>query len=180
MELIGQISDIEDIEDDFENVERVRIRKRYIRDGQNPFEFYNNLQFKKRYRFDKDSILYGILPKIEEGLAKINNRGLPISPVIQLLICLRYYATASFQLLLGDIMTVSQSTTSRIVFRVSLLIASLLKGLHQPNRARINVAEVRAQKATREEKIARCQQKSSQSTAVIDVEGISYGPRIVD
>lgn len=95
MEVMEQINDIEDIEDDFENVERVR--KRYIRDGQNPFEFYNNLQFKKRYRFNKDSVLYGILPKIEEGLAKINNRGLPISPVMQLLICLRYYATASFQ-----------------------------------------------------------------------------------
>lgn len=98
MELIEEIDNIQDIDDiidlDFQ-VERVR--KRYIRDGQNPFEFYNNLQFKKRYRFNKDSILYGILPKIEEGLAKINNRSLPIPPVIQLLICLRYYATASFQ-----------------------------------------------------------------------------------
>lgn len=97
MELMElQISDIE-VDDDFENVERVR--KRYIRDGQNPFEFYTNLQFKRRYRFDKNSILHGILPKIEEGLAKINNRGLPIPPVMQLLICLRYYATASFQVL---------------------------------------------------------------------------------
>ncbi|XP_067204599.1 putative nuclease HARBI1 isoform X1 [Linepithema humile] len=125
LEIMEEINDIEDIEDDFENVERVR--KRYIRDGQNPFEFYNNLQFKKRYRFNKDSVLYGILPKIEEGLQKINNRGLPIPPVMQLLICLRYYATASFQLFLGDTMTVSQPTTSRIVFRVSLLVASLLK-----------------------------------------------------
>lgn len=107
------LSDIEDIEDDreFENVERVR--KRYIRDRQNPFEFYNDLQFKRRYRFDKNSILHGILPKIEEGLAKINNRGLPIPPVMQLLICLRYYATASFQ--------VSSMQRKRI------LVASLLK-----------------------------------------------------
>lgn len=92
-----QINDIEDIEDDRDENMVERVRKRYIRDVQNPFEFYNNLEFKRRYRFEKDSVLYGILPKIEEGLAKINNRGLPIPPVMQLLICLRYYATASFQ-----------------------------------------------------------------------------------
>lgn len=37
-------------------------------------------------------------------------------------VCIQY-----FQLLLGDTMTVSQPTISRIVFRVSLLVASLLK-----------------------------------------------------
>nr|XP_034192433.1 putative nuclease HARBI1 [Osmia lignaria] len=45
---------------------------------------------------------------------------------MQLLICLRYYATASFQLILGNTMNVSQPTVSRIVFRVSSLIGSLM------------------------------------------------------
>ena len=54
--------------------------KRYIRDGQNPFEFYNEEEFQKRYRFNKESVLYGILPKIEEGLAKINKRGAVVRP----------------------------------------------------------------------------------------------------
>jgi len=53
MEII-ELQDIEDVED-VENVEFV-LQKRYIRDGENPFEFYDNLQFKKRYRFNKDSI----------------------------------------------------------------------------------------------------------------------------
>ncbi|XP_071652749.1 putative nuclease HARBI1 [Temnothorax longispinosus] len=121
-----EVEDIEDYNFDDYNLENVRVRKRYIRDGQNTFEFYNNFEFKRRYRFNKESVLYGILPRIEEGLAKINNRGLPIPPVMQLLICLRY-ATASFQLFLGNTMTVSQPTISRIVSRVTLLIASLLK-----------------------------------------------------
>lgn len=65
---------------------------------------------------------------VEEGLAKINNRGLPISPVLQLLICLRFYATASFQLVMGDVIQISQSITiSRIIFRVSCLLASNIK-----------------------------------------------------
>jgi len=75
----------------------MRVPKRYIRDNQNPFEVYNEREFKRRFRFSKNSVLFGILPLIEEGLAKINNRGLPISPVLQLLICLRFYSTASFQ-----------------------------------------------------------------------------------
>ncbi|XP_018374684.1 PREDICTED: uncharacterized protein LOC108768661 [Trachymyrmex cornetzi] len=81
----------------------LRAPKRYLRDKQNPFEFFNEREFKKRFRFSKDSVMFGILPLIEEGLAKINNRGLPISPVLQLLICLRFYATASFQLVVGDV-----------------------------------------------------------------------------
>lgn len=94
-----------EIQDDFlfeeeEEEERnlqLRAPKRYMRDGQNPFEFYNEWEFKRRFRFLKDSVMFGILPLIEEGLSKINNRGLPIPPVIQLLVCLRFYSSASFQ-----------------------------------------------------------------------------------
>ncbi|KYN19485.1 hypothetical protein ALC57_08178 [Trachymyrmex cornetzi] len=102
----------------------IRAPKRYLRDYQNPFEFYSEWEFKRRFRFSKNSIMFGILPLVEEGLAKINNRGLPISPVLQLLICLRFYSTASFQV--WDIITISQSTISRIVFRVSTLLASYI------------------------------------------------------
>jgi len=49
-------------------------------------------------RFSKNLVMIGILPLVEEGLAKINNRGLPIPPILQLLICLRFYSTASFQI----------------------------------------------------------------------------------
>lgn len=93
-----EIVEIQDISSSSEEDEiQIRAPKKYIRDGQNPFEFFNEQEFKRRFRFSKNSVMFGILPLIEEGLAKINNRGLPISPVIQLLICLRFYATASFQ-----------------------------------------------------------------------------------
>lgn len=97
----------EEAEEDEEN-EQIRAPKRYIRDTENPFEFFNEREFKKRFRFSKESIIHGILPLVEEGLAKINNRGLPISPVLQLLICLRFYATRSFQLVMGDVVQISQ------------------------------------------------------------------------
>jgi len=92
---LNEIEETEEIDFDDENV--VRAPKKYIRDWINPFEFYSNQEFKRRFRFNKESVLYGILPKIEERLANINNRGLPVPPVFQILICLRFYATSSFQ-----------------------------------------------------------------------------------
>lgn len=93
---INEIEDYNLLSEDEEEVQ-IRMPKRYIRDNQNPFEFYNEWEFKRRFRFTKDSVMFGILPLIEEGLSKINNRGLPIPIVLQLLISLRFYATASFQ-----------------------------------------------------------------------------------
>jgi len=90
-----ELQDINLIEEKEER--QMRVPKRYICDNQNPFEVYNERKFKRTFRFSKNSVTFGILPLIEEGLAKINNRGLPISPVLQLLICLRFYSTASFQ-----------------------------------------------------------------------------------
>ncbi|XP_017875626.1 putative nuclease HARBI1, partial [Ceratina calcarata] len=100
--------------------------RRYVRDGQNPFEYYEDAEFKRRYRFSKESVLCGILPKIIDGLKKVNNRGLPIAPELQLLMCLRYYASSSFQQVLGDTMGISQPTVSRIVNRVSDLLGRLI------------------------------------------------------
>ena len=98
MDILRNIDEIEDIDlsSEEEKVE-IYVPKQYIRDGQNPFEFYNEREFKRRFRFAKDSIMFGILPLIEEGLSKVNNRGLPTAPVLQLLISLWFYETASFQ-----------------------------------------------------------------------------------
>lgn len=96
-----EIQDIDFIREEEEREEeyniQIRVPKRYIRDAENPFDLYNEWEFKRRFRFTKDSVMFGILPLIEEGLAKVNNRGLPIPPIIQLLVCLRFYSSASFQ-----------------------------------------------------------------------------------
>lgn len=91
------LQDLNNIPNPEEEERLIRAPKRYIRDGHNPFEFYNEVEFKRRFRFSKEAVMYGLLPKVEEDLTKINNRGLPITPVLQLLVCLRFYATASFQ-----------------------------------------------------------------------------------
>ena len=119
------VREIEEIDDSTDDEHDMRAPKRYIRDWIDPFEVYYNREFKRRFRFNKNTILHGILPLIEEGLARNNNRGLPIPPKFQLLICLRFYATGSFQQVIGDTIIVSQPTVSRIVFRVSVLLARI-------------------------------------------------------
>lgn len=88
LEFIDYVEDVQDI---------VRVPKRYIRDAENPVEFYNEKEFRYRYRFSKAIVLEVILPLIIHRFVRINNRGLPISPLMQLLTCLRYYATGNFQ-----------------------------------------------------------------------------------
>jgi len=92
------LDDIDDIEDipDIQNVEDIQ-RKVYIRDFVNPFEFFNEKEFKRRFRFSKNIVRNLLLPRILHGLEKNILRGLPVDPAIQLLIALRFYATGCFQ-----------------------------------------------------------------------------------
>lgn len=116
--------DIEDIDeiDLSDDEDYIRAPKRYIRDWINPFEFYDNREFKRRFRFSKQSILYGILPQIENELIRKNNRGLPISPLCQLLICLRFYATGSFQVCNSYVMIQQNMFYTHLFYNVMLLI----------------------------------------------------------
>ncbi|KYQ46309.1 hypothetical protein ALC60_14731 [Trachymyrmex zeteki] len=59
-----------------------RLPKRYIRDVRNPFEWWSDDEFIKRYRFRKKSVIHYILPRIEEPLRKASRRGLPILKIV--------------------------------------------------------------------------------------------------
>ncbi|KAJ8686541.1 hypothetical protein QAD02_022335 [Eretmocerus hayati] len=105
---------------------RMRLPKRYVRDYQDPFDWYRDHEFEGRYRFSKGVVRYYLLPLIRDHLDRPNNRGLPIAPLLQLTIVLRYYATASFQKVHGDLRGLSQSSICLCIRRVSIAFASLL------------------------------------------------------
>ena len=96
---------------------------RLIRDLSNPLEMFDNDQFIARYRFDKDSFL-ALFCLLQPSLQKPTERGLPIPPLHCLLITIRYFATGSFQLVHMDLFGISQPTVSRIVLKISQVIAS--------------------------------------------------------
>ena len=95
--VIAEINYYDDIDfyDDILWPLRFRLPKIYIRDLNNPFEL-PLCKLQKRYRFSQDSVLH-IVGLIRCDLVKPDNRGLPVKPEIALLLCLRFYATGSFQ-----------------------------------------------------------------------------------
>ncbi|KYN05601.1 Putative nuclease HARBI1 [Cyphomyrmex costatus] len=113
-----------DIEND--DIFVMRLQKRYIRDVKNPLEYYADEEFRKRFRFNKIIVRDVLLPIISQDLEKPTMRGLPILPMMQLLIALMFYATNSFQIVHGDLRKYSQSSVSRIIKRVSILFARRL------------------------------------------------------
>ena len=97
LELYNELEEEETVV--FDGVEHVglRVTKRYLRDWENPMEFYNEEEFRMRFRFHKQTVLDSLLPIVVEDLSKVNNRGLPLPPLTKLLIAIRFYATASYQ-----------------------------------------------------------------------------------
>ncbi|XP_037565627.2 putative nuclease HARBI1 [Dermacentor silvarum] len=112
-ELFGGVMDDNDIAD---------VPRQRLRDRLNPMEHFNNSEFLARYRFTKCTVkkLLDYLP-LEENAS---NRGHPLPPMLQLLIALRFYGAGTFQVVTGDLVNVSQPTVSRVIERVSRLIAT--------------------------------------------------------
>ncbi|CAN7951495.1 unnamed protein product, partial [Ixodes pacificus] len=115
-----------------------RVTRPSIRDRENPMERYNDGQFLARYRFTKGTVreLLGMLPL----QTSTDCRGLPLTPMLQLLVTLRFYGAGTFQVVTGDLVNVSQPTVCRAVGVVTQLIARhLFRDLvHFPSAAQFN------------------------------------------
>ncbi|CAN7980919.1 unnamed protein product [Ixodes pacificus] len=91
------------------------------RDRRNPMEMYNDREFSARFRFAKTTV--------RELLCTLSlqpswdDRGKPLTPLLQLLVALRFYGAGAFQTVTGDLVNVSQPTVCRVVGRVTDLIA---------------------------------------------------------
>ncbi|KAM7290344.1 putative nuclease HARBI1 [Ixodes scapularis] len=104
--------------------ESVPVPRRRLRDRLNPLEVFNDREFLARYRFTKATVASLLESLSLEECA--SNRGLPVPPMLQLLIALRFYGAGTFQVVTGDLVAVSQPTVCRVVERVSRLIAGTL------------------------------------------------------
>nr|CAI5823309.1 unnamed protein product [Callosobruchus analis] len=95
---------------------------RIVRQRNDLFETLDDVEFKRRFRLIKRTLLRleCLLCNLQEAR---DNRNKPVSKRNQILICLRFFATGSFQITVGD---VSQPSVSRIITCVIEHIASLL------------------------------------------------------
>lgn len=69
--------------------------------------------------------MFCCVTQIEDKLEHGTNRKADLTPMNQLLVTLRFYATGTFQLVVGDTFHVDKSTVCRTVHRVTRAIASL-------------------------------------------------------
>uniref|UniRef100_A0A8W8NTG3 RRM domain-containing protein n=1 Tax=Magallana gigas TaxID=29159 RepID=A0A8W8NTG3_MAGGI len=102
------------------NRERV---PRNFRDRSNPLEDLSASDIFARYRFHPDTIM-DLLRQLPD-LSTHTKRNLPIPPLLQLLVTLRFLGTGATHILVGDDVKISRSTAGRCIRQVSALIANL-------------------------------------------------------
>jgi len=120
MELAYILSSSED-----EEIENVMYRRpKVIRRRPLYFEEYDDIDFHARFRLSKESVT-AVLAEIEQEISHKTEQNNVISPMKQLLLTLRFYATGSHLLSAGDYSGVSKTSSHRIIHRVTAAIARL-------------------------------------------------------
>lgn len=93
-------------------------RPRKFNDRINPLDFFDDIDFLARYRISK-ATFRDVLGQISPGLERNTVRSKAMSPVDQFSAALRYYASGTFQIVVGDVCGLSQSSVCRSVSAVS-------------------------------------------------------------
>ncbi|XP_064642946.1 putative nuclease HARBI1 [Lineus longissimus] len=94
---------------------------RHFRERINHLEFFNDKKLFKRYRFCRETIVL-IVDMLREDIESATNRSHAISPEVQVLIALRYFASGAFFEVIGDTFGVDKASVSRVVHRVAGLL----------------------------------------------------------
>ena len=77
----------------------------FIRDRTNPVEEFSHDAFVKRFRLSKELFL-DLLSQMS-GLERATKRSNPLPPSLQLAVTLQFYATGSYQHVVGDMRGIS-------------------------------------------------------------------------
>ncbi|CAG2216264.1 HARBI1 [Mytilus edulis] len=93
-------------------------RNRIFRDRLNPLDAYDDHELLYRYRMSRQTLMR-VIDMVRDDIVHETQRSYALTPEQQTFAAIRYYATGSFQTVVGDIMGISQPSMSRIVQRVS-------------------------------------------------------------
>ena len=102
-------------------------RKNFYIPAYNPLDHFDEVQFRQSFRMSKMSFLK-LFDLVKKVLVRKDRRGSRyIEPHVKLLCALRYFATGSFQVVIGDSYSVSKSTICRLIQVISREIANLAR-----------------------------------------------------
>ena len=93
-------------------------RNRIFRDRTHPLEIYNDEQIYTKFRFYRHLILQ-LTDEVRNEIEFVLSRKGSLTPILQVLLTLRFYATGTLQNVIGELLCVDQSTVNRIVNRVT-------------------------------------------------------------
>ena len=103
-------------------------RPRQFRGRSNPLEDLETDEVFRRYRFLPDTIMYTFREINPIDIVRTTNRNLPLPPLLQLLVCLRFLTTGAKRLLVGDSSNLSRSAAGRCIRDVTLKIVQVSRG----------------------------------------------------
>jgi hypothetical protein len=92
--------------------------QRIFRDRVHALNKYNDLELYRRFRFDRETIFF-LVNILELDISSFTHRNFSLSTSLQLLCALRFYASGSFQQVVGDCVNVHQSTIYRVIRKVT-------------------------------------------------------------
>ena len=95
---------------------------RHLKDRSSPLEEYHDDDFRLHFHLGKDSVI-DLVEILEKDLQHQTRRGLLLTPMQQVLIAWRFYATGTFQRVIGDLFGVSAFAACTAVDKVSRAIA---------------------------------------------------------
>lgn len=113
----------EEIED-FDNI--VNRRPHNIQQRPNHLNYWDDIDFRIRFRISKNTFQH-LLALIEENIRYPTNRNHALNPFEQLLVCLRFYATGSFLISIGDFSAIHKSTVCLITRALCLIKQDFIK-----------------------------------------------------
>ena len=95
--------------------------QRPLRDRMDPLTLPDHVLV-RQYRLPRQAIMY-LADILREVLQRRTNRSTPLPVTLQIMVALRFFASGSFQNVLGGTVGVSQSSVSRVVSSVSRAIS---------------------------------------------------------
>ncbi|RZC42825.1 DDE Tnp 4 and/or Plant tran domain containing protein [Asbolus verrucosus] len=135
-------SDMSSLSDDYEEpIER--IRRRTVRNREDPFEMLDSIDFQQRYRLKKETVM-SLIHEIGNEIEYSSLRNNCVSARTQILVALRFYATGAFQKLVGDHIKIHNSTVCRIIRKVTSKIARLGRQHIQMPKTEAEITEIKA------------------------------------
>ena len=100
-----------------------QIHRRKFRHNEICLEDYSDEELRRRYRFGRDSLKF-LTEIFQNDLQRDTKRNQALSPTLQVLVALRFFASGSFLQVISDTVGLPKSSVLRVVSNASLALAT--------------------------------------------------------